>query len=107
VAAWITAQPIRKQKGEIQDRLVLAMVNEAARVLESGIVSDPRTLDLAMIFGTGFPPFQGGPLRYADSVGIKVIHQKLEMLATVAGENYAPCQLIKDMALRGQSFYQD
>ena len=107
IAGWITTQSIRKQKGEIQDRLALAMVNEAARVLESGIVADPRTLDLAMIFGTGFPPFQGGPLRYADSVGIKVIHQKLEMLATVAGENYAPCQLIKDMAARGQSFYQD
>ncbi len=107
VQAWITAAPVKKQKGEIQDRLALAMVNEAARVLESGIVSDPRTLDLAMIFGTGFPPFLGGPLRYADSVGIKVVHQKLEMLSKVAGENYAPCQLIKDMAARGQSFYQD
>jgi len=107
VQAWITATPVKKQKGEIQDRLALAMVNEAARVLESGIVSDPRTLDLAMIFGTGFPPFLGGPLRYADSVGIKVVHQKLEMLSKVAGENYAPCQLIKDMAARGQAFYQD
>ena len=107
VAAWITAQPTKKQRGEIQDRLALAMVNEAARVLESGIVSDPRTLDLAMIFGTGFPPFLGGPLSYADSVGIKVIHQKLEMLSRVAGENYAPCQLIKDMAARGESFYRD
>lgn len=107
VASWITAQAVKKQRGEIQDRLALAMVNEAARVLESGIVADPRTLDLAMIFGTGFPPFLGGPLRYADSLGIKVVHQKLEMLSRVAGENYAPCQLIKDMAARGQSFYQD
>lgn len=107
VAGWITAQAVKKQRGEIQDRLALAMVNEAARVLESGIVADPRTLDLAMIFGTGFPPFLGGPLRYADSLGIKVVHQKLEMLSRVAGENYAPCQLIKDMAARGQSFYQD
>lgn len=107
VSAQITAQPNKKQKGEILDRLTLAMVNEAARVLESGIVTDPRVLDLAMIFGTGFPPFQGGPLRYADSVGIKVIYQKLKMLSTVAGENYAPCQLIVDMAARGQSFYRD
>lgn len=105
VAAWVTAKPTAKTRGEIQDRLVLAMVNEAARVLESGIVSDPALLDLAMIFGTGFPPFLGGPLRYADAVGVKVIHQKLEMLATVAGENFRPAAILTAKAQAGENFH--
>jgi 3-hydroxyacyl-CoA dehydrogenase len=55
---------------EIRDRLVLVMVNEAARVLEDGIVAGPGEVDLGMITGTGFPPFRGGLLRYADGRGL-------------------------------------
>ena len=47
------------------------MINEAAFCLEDGIVADPAKLDLAMIFGTGFPPFRGGLLRHADAVGLE------------------------------------
>src|SRR5277367_3621973 len=77
VLAAVTAPKSPKQMTEIQDRLVLAMVNEAARCMEEGIVAEPSQLDLAMIFGTGFPPFRGGVLRYADSEGINNVHQKL------------------------------
>ena len=54
----------------IEARLVLPMINEAAFCLEDGIVAEPGKLDLAMIFGTGFPPFRGGLLRYADALGL-------------------------------------
>jgi 3-hydroxyacyl-CoA dehydrogenase/enoyl-CoA hydratase/3-hydroxybutyryl-CoA epimerase len=91
--------------GAIQDRLVLIMVNEAARCLEEEVVSDAAQLDLAMIMGTGFPPFRGGVLRYADQIGIKIIHQKLAFLSKVAGENYVPCKLILQKAAVVENFY--
>lgn len=106
ISAAITAQTNKKTPGEIQDRLVLLMLNEAARCLEEHVVDDPAQLDLAMIFGTGFPPFQGGILKYADSVGIAVIHSKLEFLSRVAGPRYEPCALLNSMAQSRKSFYE-
>jgi len=89
----------------IQDRLFLPMINEAALCLQEGIISDPSQLDLAMIFGTGFAPFLGGVLGYADSLGIKTVYQRLEHLSKVAGDNYKPAQLIADKAAKGEGFY--
>lgn len=106
ISAAITAQTNKKTPGEVQDRLVLLMLNEAARCMEEGVVNDPAQLDLAMIFGTGFPPFQGGILKYADSVGIAVIHSKLEFLSRVAGDRYQPCALLHSMAQNRKTFYQ-
>jgi 3-hydroxyacyl-CoA dehydrogenase/enoyl-CoA hydratase/3-hydroxybutyryl-CoA epimerase len=54
----------------IQWRLVLPMVNEAARALEEDVTDSPDAVDLAMVLGTGFPPFRGGPLRYAEEAGL-------------------------------------
>jgi 3-hydroxyacyl-CoA dehydrogenase len=58
---------------DILDRTLLAMVNEAARVLEDGIVDTPGDVDLGMITGTGFPPFRGGLLRWADTLGMAAV----------------------------------
>lgn len=95
----------KKSMSEIQDRLALVMVNEACRCLEEGVVDEPSQLDLAMIMGTGFPPFRGGLLRYADALGARVVHQKLSHLAAVAGENYAPTALLTRKAAAGEAFY--
>jgi 3-hydroxyacyl-CoA dehydrogenase/enoyl-CoA hydratase/3-hydroxybutyryl-CoA epimerase len=91
--------------GAIQDRLILIMVNEAARCLEEGVIKEPSQLDLALVMGIGFPPFRGGILRYADQTGIKIIHQKLAFLSKVAGENYVPCSLILQKASAVENFY--
>ncbi|HZE19456.1 MAG TPA: 3-hydroxyacyl-CoA dehydrogenase NAD-binding domain-containing protein, partial [Candidatus Angelobacter sp.] len=56
--------------GQMIDRLIDAMVNEASLALEERVVARPEDVDLAMVFGTGFPPFRGGLLRYADAAGI-------------------------------------
>lgn len=106
IAAAITAKPKVMTIGAIQDRLFLPMVNEAALCLQEGVISDPSQLDLAMIYGTGFAPFLGGVLGYADEVGIRTIHQKLQYLSQVAGDNYKPAQLIVDKARKGESFYK-
>lgn len=94
-------KPTKKTVDEIQDRLFLAMVAEAARCLEENVIDDAAQLDLAMIFGTGFPPFTGGPLRWADSIGLRVAHQNLVWLNQVAGDNYQPCGLLVEKAQRG------
>lgn len=63
---------------DCQKRLVYMMINEAAQCLEEKIVDDAGSIDIGMIFGTGFPPFRGGLLRYADSIGISNIVTTLE-----------------------------
>jgi len=87
----------------LRDRLVLVMVNEAARCLAEKVVSDPADVDFAMIMGTGWAPFRGGPLRYADSVGISNIVNRLRQLSENGREYLLPCPLLTDMANR--SFY--
>lgn len=107
VQALIKAKPNPIMPNVIQDRLVLIMVNEAARCLEEGVISDPAQLDLAMIFGTGFPAYRGGIIRYADSVGTELVCEKLTFLSQVAGANYIPCQLLKEKAANHARFYND
>lgn len=102
----IKAEAKKKTPGEVQDRLVLLMLNEAARCVEEKIVEDPAQLDLAMIFGTGFAPFTGGVLKWADADGIRICYDKLNYLSRVVGPRYEPCKLLKDMAQNRQSFYK-
>ncbi|PIQ23302.1 hypothetical protein COW36_08140 [bacterium (Candidatus Blackallbacteria) CG17_big_fil_post_rev_8_21_14_2_50_48_46] len=90
---------------EIRDRLVLSILNESALCLQEGLVSRPGEIDMAMLMGTGFPPFRGGPLRLIDQQGIQFIVNQLEYYAETRGERFAPCQLLKDMAASGKKFY--
>lgn len=89
----------------IQERAILVMVNEAARALEDGIVSSPGEVDLAMVMGTGFPPFRGGLLRYADSIGLGSIVETLERHARERGPRFQPAPLLLERARAGQGFY--
>jgi 3-hydroxyacyl-CoA dehydrogenase/enoyl-CoA hydratase/3-hydroxybutyryl-CoA epimerase len=66
---------------DIVDRVLLAMLDEAARAIEEEVVAGPRELDLATVFGMGFPPFHGGLLRWADARGATEITAKLEAIA--------------------------
>jgi 3-hydroxyacyl-CoA dehydrogenase/enoyl-CoA hydratase/3-hydroxybutyryl-CoA epimerase len=86
--------------------MVYAMVNEAARCLEEGVVKDASEIDIGMIFGTGFAPFRGGLLRYADSVGIDSIVSDLEVFVRSYGMRFQPCQLLQQMAVGGKKFYE-
>ncbi len=58
-----------------------------------------------MIFGTGFPPFRGGLLRYADSLGLDRVFTRLDDLSERLGPRFAPAELIRDLANRRQGFY--
>jgi 3-hydroxyacyl-CoA dehydrogenase/enoyl-CoA hydratase/3-hydroxybutyryl-CoA epimerase len=92
---------------EIEARLVFSMVNEAALCMAEEVVSGPSKLDLAMLFGTGFPPFRGGLLRYADSVGLARVLAALEDLASRRGTRFQPAPLIRDMARSGACFHPE
>jgi 3-hydroxyacyl-CoA dehydrogenase/enoyl-CoA hydratase/3-hydroxybutyryl-CoA epimerase len=91
---------------ELQQRMVLAMINEAAMCLEERIVDDPRDVDFAMIMGTGFAPFRGGPLRYADAMGIAAIAQDLRRLDEAGEHQFAPSASLVEMGRRGKTFYE-
>lgn len=87
-------------------RGIFPMVNEAAMALiEEKIVETAEEVDLAMITGTGFPPFRGGLLRYADTVGVKVICDELEVLASKYGARFKPCTSLNHMAKSEKLFY--
>jgi 3-hydroxyacyl-CoA dehydrogenase / enoyl-CoA hydratase / 3-hydroxybutyryl-CoA epimerase len=87
-------------------RGIFPMINEAAlSLIEERVVETPDEVDLAMITGTGFPPFRGGLLRYADTVGAKAICDELEVLAGKYGERFKPCTPLKNMAKTERKFY--
>jgi len=75
---------------DIQDRLVLAMVNEAVACLHEGVVGDADLLDAGVIFGTGFAPFRGGPLNYARERGQEEVLAALRTLAKTYGSRFEP-----------------
>jgi 3-hydroxyacyl-CoA dehydrogenase/enoyl-CoA hydratase/3-hydroxybutyryl-CoA epimerase len=89
----------------IRARTILLMVNEAARTLEDGIADGPGAVDLAMITGTGFPPFRGGLLRWADSIGVNVVLERLLALAMKVGPRYEPASMIRELAANARGFY--
>jgi len=91
----------------IQARLLLPMINEAAFCLADQVVATPAKLDLAMIFGTGFPPFRGGLLRYADSVGPRRLVEQLEAHAQRLGPRFQPAPLLSELARAGGRFYSE
>ncbi|PYJ94671.1 MAG: hypothetical protein DME23_24895 [Verrucomicrobia bacterium] len=92
---------------ELQKRMVLLMVNEAARCLEEELVTEPSDVDFAMIMGTGFAPFRGGPLRHADSRGAEKVVVEMKRLVDSGGAYFAPCALLQSIADDGRRFYAE
>ncbi len=89
---------------EMVERLLYPMVNEAARVLDEGLVAGPEWVDLAMVLGTGFAPFRGGPLRYADRVGLPAVVSRLRELAGTHGPRFDPSPALVARASAGRRF---
>jgi 3-hydroxyacyl-CoA dehydrogenase/enoyl-CoA hydratase/3-hydroxybutyryl-CoA epimerase/3-hydroxyacyl-CoA dehydrogenase/enoyl-CoA hydratase/3-hydroxybutyryl-CoA epimerase/enoyl-CoA isomerase len=89
---------------ELQDRLFLPMLTEASRVLTEGIVREPGDVDMGLILGIGFPAFRGGLLRWADSLGLPAVLEKLRKYETL-GPRYAPTEQMKKLAAERRGFY--
>ena len=83
-------EPDSSAPEDAPDRLLLPMLNACMTCLREGVVADEDTVDGAMIFGTGFAPFRGGPMKYAHDRGFDVIRKRLELLANSHGQRFRP-----------------
>ncbi|MCB4823665.1 3-hydroxyacyl-CoA dehydrogenase NAD-binding domain-containing protein [Roseicella aerolata] len=90
---------------EILERVLLPMVNEGARILEEGIAYRPVDIDVIFVNGFGWPAFRGGPMFFADRLGLKAVRDKLAHYAETTGDaNLRPAALIEKLAKEGGSF---
>jgi 3-hydroxyacyl-CoA dehydrogenase/enoyl-CoA hydratase/3-hydroxybutyryl-CoA epimerase len=89
----------------LQQRLIFPIINEAAKCLEAGIVTDPWIVDLAMVLGTGFAPFRGGPLRTADALGVGRVVRALDSLSRESGDRFEPAPLLRTLCDEQRGFY--
>ena len=88
------------------NRMLLIMINEAALCLQEGIVDGADVVDVGMIMGTGFPPFHGGLLRYADSQGIDNIIDILnDQEEEFKDGRFKPCEYLLELKRSGKNFY--
>ena len=93
---WAHDKPVKPEltgsgtDAGVRDRLVLALLNEAAACLHEGIVEDADLLDAGVIFGTGFAPFRGGPLHHAQTEGIDSVVARLDELTEQHGLRFRP-----------------
>lgn len=91
-------------EAEIQERISLAMVNEAARCLEEGVLQSALDGDMGAVLGLGFPPFRGGPFWWVDRVGAAEIVAKLDALAERHGVRFEPAAILRTHAESGENF---
>jgi 3-hydroxyacyl-CoA dehydrogenase len=89
---------------EILDRTLYALINEGARVLDAGIARRAADIDVIYLTGYGFPAFRGGPMFFADSVGLGRIHERLVALHRDLGARFEPAPLLARLAREGSSF---
>jgi len=92
---------------EILERCMYVMVNEGAKILEEGIAARPLDVDVIWIYGYGFPVYRGGVLFWADQVGVKTIHDKInEIYQQTGSDAWKPAKLLSDLAEQGKGFYR-
>ena len=90
---------------ELKQRFLVTQAVEAARVIEEGVVTDPREADVGSIIGFGFAPFSGGTLSYIDGMGVANFVALCEQLRQKFGDRFAPPKILIDMAKAGETFY--
>jgi 3-hydroxyacyl-CoA dehydrogenase len=92
-------------KDEILERLLFPMINEGARILQEGIARRPGDIDVIWVYGYGFPAWRGGPMHYADGVGLAHIRDRLIVFADKTGdERHRPAPLLTELAAAGKAF---
>jgi 3-hydroxyacyl-CoA dehydrogenase len=93
-------------RDEILARCLYAMINEGARILEEGYALRAADIDTIYLAGYGFPGYRGGPMWYADTVGLKNILQTIQEFQRAHGELWEPAPLLRDLAEQGRTFAQ-
>src|SRR6185503_14050976 len=91
---------------ELKLRLLTIQALEAARCFEEGVITDPRDADVGAILGWGFAPYTGGPISMIDTLGAAEFVKRCETLAAKHGERFVPNKLLRELATKGETFYQ-
>ncbi|WAC49389.1 3-hydroxyacyl-CoA dehydrogenase NAD-binding domain-containing protein [Asticcacaulis sp. SL142] len=94
-----------KQAEELKKRLLYIQAVTAARCFEEGVITDPREADVGSILGWGFAPWSGGIISLIDSIGTASFVAELDRMTGLYGDRFAPPQLLRDMAAKGETFY--
>jgi 3-hydroxyacyl-CoA dehydrogenase/enoyl-CoA hydratase/3-hydroxybutyryl-CoA epimerase len=90
---------------EIAERCALQMLNEAALTLGEGVLRSPRDGDVGAVFGLGFPPFRGGPFRWADALGTGAVLERMRALEGRLGPRFRPAPRLAELGAAGRSFH--
>ncbi len=98
----ITPKPL--DEDAIMRRYMAAMINESARVVEEGIALRPLDVDITMLYGYGFPRWRGGPLKYADMIGLDKVLEDIRSFENEAPDFWQPADLLVDLVERGENF---
>ena len=107
IAGWVAEAGIsQRQIGaeEIVDRCVYALVNEGTRIIEEGFALRAVDIDIIYLNGYGFPAYRGGPMWYADTVGLKKVYERICEFHRQHGETWTPSPLLKQLAEQGKTF---
>ena len=102
--ATLGVTPRKISDDEIVHRLVFALVNEGARILEEGFALRAVDIDIIYLTGYGFPAWRGGPMWYADTVGLKAVHDRIREFEKQHGARWAPAPLLTKLAEGGKTF---
>jgi 3-hydroxyacyl-CoA dehydrogenase len=109
VRQWAQQEGIPQREisaGEIVDRCVYSLVNEGARILEEGYALRASDIDIIYLNGYGFPAHRGGPMWYADAIGLKKVCDRVSEFHRQHGENWQPAPLLERLAAQGRTFAQ-
>jgi 3-hydroxyacyl-CoA dehydrogenase len=105
--AALKGVPQRKiSDAEILERCIYPMINEGAKILEEGKAQRASDIDIVWIYGYGWPVYRGGPMFYADTVGLKTVLGKLREFGTKFGDDFKLAPLLEKLAAEGKSFTQ-
>jgi 3-hydroxyacyl-CoA dehydrogenase len=107
VRKWVAEAGIAQRQissQEILDRCLYALVNEGARILEEGYALRASDIDIIYLNGYGFPAYRGGPMWYADTVGLQQVYERVAGFHSQHGEIWQPAPLLKRLAERGGTF---
>jgi 3-hydroxyacyl-CoA dehydrogenase len=89
---------------EIVERLLFPVINEGARVLEEGIAARPGDIDVIWVYGYGWPVYRGGPMFWADQIGLKTIRDRMQEWQRTQGDVWKPAALLDRLATEGKTF---
>jgi 3-hydroxyacyl-CoA dehydrogenase len=107
IRKWVQEAGIAQRQisaSEITDRCIYALVNEGARILQEGYALRASDIDIIYLHGYGFPSYRGGPMWYADTVGLKQVYERVCELHRKHGETWRPAPLLQQLVEQGKTF---